>query len=110
MFKRIILLSTLVGMLGCDAGMENSPDAGVIPDGGSCDVPSTSNTSYGLCYATDNSGRPLTQGGHQCATSCGQLPQDGTPGTLLPLGCVETIPSGLTEKQIICVGSCSECE
>lgn len=66
-----------------------------------CRVPTTSNTSYGDCHSK-------MADGTECVTSCGQLPQDGTPGTTLAVGCRVQIGTSMPAIGT-CVNSCSEC-
>ena len=43
-----------------------------------------------------------------CVTGCGVLPQDGSPGHLLPAGCTVEIGTASTAPAL-CVNSCDEC-
>lgn len=47
-------------------------------------------------------------GVHNCVIGCGVLPQDGTPGHLLPAGCSVSIGTS-TPRTAVCRSTCAEC-
>ncbi len=71
MIRYAIALGVLIGLVGCGAD-ELPADP--------CFVPPTSVISYGDC------GAQLADG-TEAVVFCGQLPSNGTPGTLLAAGC-----------------------
>jgi hypothetical protein len=87
----IALVSFLVLFVGCG---DNTPAE-------NCDIPATSNVGSQDCGG-------VTSDGHRCVTLCGELPQDGSPGHLLAIGCL--IPQAETPALAVCVASCSECQ
>lgn len=93
MVRTALVIGVLAGMMGCG-------DNGAAPEP-SCYVPSTSVISYGDCNVTLSDGTA-------CVTFCGQLPDDGTLGTLLPVGCQVQIGTS-TPRTGTCVASCSDC-
>ena len=90
MTKLISMAVLFVALAGC-----GGDDPSVVGDGGSCDVPATSVVEYQDCSPT-------------CVAQCGQLPDDGSPGTLLPVGC--TVSIGTSQpRTAMCVRTCADC-
>ena len=67
--KTAILIGIIIGAIGC-GGEQEDP----------CEVPSTSSVSYGDC-------KSQLPDGTEAVVYCGQLPDNGESGTVLPVGC-----------------------
>lgn len=93
MIRTALVIGVLVGLIGCGSGDEPPPTT--------CYVPPTSNVVSGDC-------KKKMSDGTECVTECGQLPQDGSPGTPLPVGCQVQIGTSSPETGT-CVAACSDC-
>lgn len=91
--RTTIMIGLLVGLLGCGDN-DAAPAA-------TCSVPSTSVIGFVDCHV-------MTADGDACIASCGQLPDDGSMGSLLPAGCQVDIGASFPRTGT-CVDSCSDC-